>query len=45
MLPVWLPFCVLVNAAGWCVDRMDTTGLCYHNVFAVVRKRETASRS
>jgi hypothetical protein len=45
MLPVWVPFCLLVNAAGWCVDRIDTTGLCYHNVFAVVRKREIAPRS
>ena len=31
MLPLWVPFCLLVNVAGWCVDRIDTTGLYYHN--------------
>lgn len=38
LLPVWLPFCLLVNVAGWLLDKMDRTGAFYHNTVVVVRK-------
>jgi SAM-dependent methyltransferase len=40
MLPLWLPFCLFVNAVGWLIDKADRTGLFYHNVFLVLRKKE-----
>ena len=39
LLPLWLPFCLTINAIGWLVDKVDRTDLFYHNVFLVVRKK------
>lgn len=36
-LPLWLGFCLAVNVAGGGVDRLDRTGLYYHNVVAHLR--------
>lgn len=40
VMPLWIGFCLLVNLAGVALDRMDTTGRFYGNVFVVCRRRE-----
>lgn len=32
LLPLWIPFCFVVNALARLVDRLDRTGACYANV-------------
>lgn len=39
LLPLWIPFCLLVNVAALALDALDTTGSMYHNVLVVARKR------
>jgi SAM-dependent methyltransferase len=39
LLPLWLLFSVFVNVAGWLLDKIDTTGVFYHNAMIVVRKK------
>lgn len=39
MLPLWIPFCAVVNIIGAVVDWLDTTRAFYGNVFAVAHRR------
>lgn len=39
ILPLWIPFCFIVNMIGALLDKADPTGLCYGNVMAVGRKK------
>jgi SAM-dependent methyltransferase len=39
LLPLWLVFCLAVNAGCWLLDKVDRTNLFYHNVFLVLRKK------
>jgi SAM-dependent methyltransferase len=39
LLPLWLPLCLVANLAGWCLDRLDRTGMFYHNVMLVAIRR------
>lgn len=39
LLPVWLPFCLLVNVGALLMDAMDTTNSFYHNLLVVARKQ------
>lgn len=38
MLPLWMPFCLVMNVLGLLLDRIDRTGSFYNNVFVVFRK-------
>ena len=38
LLPVWLPFCAVVNLAALVLDRLDVTNVFYSNVFVVLEK-------
>ena len=38
LLPLWIPFCLLVNLAGLLLDFADRTNTCYHNLVLVARK-------
>ncbi|MGE4552059.1 MAG: methyltransferase domain-containing protein [Desulfovibrionaceae bacterium] len=40
LLPVWIPFCLLVNLAGLGLDLLDSTRCSYHNLLLVARKTE-----
>ena len=44
LLPVWVLFCLVVNLAGWILDRLDGTGAFYANVFLSGRRRQEAPR-
>lgn len=39
LLPIWLPVCGIANLAGWGLDRIDRTGMFYHNVMLVAVRR------
>jgi SAM-dependent methyltransferase len=39
LLPVWIPVCLAVNVLGWLFDKVDRTGVFYHNVLLVLRKK------
>ena len=38
ILPVWLPFCFLLNMLGLLLDSIDVTNKYYNNVFLIFRK-------
>lgn len=40
MLPMWILFCALVNAAGWAADRVDKTNAFYGNVLLVATRQD-----
>jgi SAM-dependent methyltransferase len=40
-LPAWIVACLFVNLTAVLVDRLDSTGLFYHNTLLVARKRST----
>lgn len=37
-LPLWIPFCFIVNLTGWLIDKLDKTKAFYSNVLLVSRK-------
>ncbi len=37
LLPLWLPFCLLVNCGAFLLDFMDTTKSTYHNLLVMAR--------
>lgn len=37
LLPLWIPFCFLVNLAGFLLDCVDTTRTVYHNLLIIAR--------
>lgn len=37
LLPLWIPFCLIVNTCGWMLDKIDKTDAFYHNVLVVMR--------
>lgn len=39
LLPLWIPFCFLVNMLGSALDLADTTGSFYGNVLLLARKK------
>lgn len=38
LLPLWIPFCLIVNLIGLLMDTLDTTGGFYHNLLFVARR-------
>lgn len=41
ILPIWIPFCLLMNVIGLLLDRLDRTNRFYSNVFIVFVKAKT----
>ena len=39
LLPLWIPFCLLINTIARILDMLDTTSMFYNNVCLVVRKK------
>jgi SAM-dependent methyltransferase len=37
-LPLWIPFCFLINLTGWLMDKMDRTQAFYSNILLVAKK-------
>ncbi len=37
-LPLWIPFCFLINIIGWLMDKIDRTQAFYCNILLVARK-------
>lgn len=37
-LPLWIPFCFLINLTGWLMDKIDGTQAFYSNVLLVAKK-------
>lgn len=38
VLPLWLPFSLIMNVLGLLLDRVDSTKKYYNNVFVIFRK-------
>jgi hypothetical protein len=43
LLPLWLPFCLIVNLLALVFDQCDRTRRYYSNVLAVLRKDSEAA--
>jgi SAM-dependent methyltransferase len=39
LMPIWIPFSLVVNSLGLLMDKMDRTGAFYNNVLLVVKKK------
>lgn len=44
ILPIWIPFCFLMNVLGLLLDKIDVTQAFYNNVFVMYRKPEMTSQ-
>jgi SAM-dependent methyltransferase len=42
ILPIWIPFSLVVNSLGLLMDKIDRTGAFYNNVLLVVKKKPEA---
>lgn len=39
LLPLWIPFCAVTNLIGRLLDTVDRSGIIYHDVILVLRKK------
>jgi SAM-dependent methyltransferase len=44
LLPAWLPFCLLMNVIGLCLDALDRTENFYQNVFMLARRNVSSAQ-